>query len=54
MALTPLPVRVRIKLAVVGTYGPVSGAAKGGMDELWHQTKGMYTPPAEKPPKQFT
>src|SRR6202000_1733497 len=46
----------KIKRVVVSTYQSVSGAGKAGMDELWDQTKGVYsfgpTPP-KKFPKQI-
>ena len=54
VALKPLHDRARIKRVVVSTYQSVSGAGKGGIDELWDQTKSMYNPTDEKPPKQFT
>ncbi len=54
VALKPLHDRARIKRVVVSTYQSVSGAGKGGMDELWDQTKGMYVPGQEKEPNQFT
>ena len=54
VALKPLHDRARIKRVVVSTYQSVSGAGKGGMDELWDQTKAVYNPTDDKPPKQFT
>ena len=54
VALKPLHDRARIKRVVVSTYQSVSGAGKGGADELWDQTKSIYNPTDEKPPKQFT
>ncbi|MBF9048537.1 aspartate-semialdehyde dehydrogenase [Roseobacter sp. HKCCD9010] len=54
VALKPLHDRATIKRVVVSTYQSVSGAGKGGMDELWDQTKGMYVPGQEKDPDQFT
>ena len=54
VALKPLHDRARIKRVVVSTYQSVSGAGKGGMDELWDQTKGMYVPGQEKDPAKFT
>ncbi|QDC08378.1 aspartate-semialdehyde dehydrogenase [Oceanicola sp. D3] len=53
VALKPLHDRAKIKRVVVSTYQSVSGAGKGGMDELWDQTKGMYVPGQEKAPEQF-
>ncbi len=54
VALKPLHDRARIKRVVVSTYQSVSGAGKGGIDELWDQTKAMYNPTDDKPAKQFT
>jgi len=54
VALKPLHDRARIKRVVVSTYQSVSGAGKEGMDELWDQTKAIYNPTAEVPPKKFT
>jgi aspartate-semialdehyde dehydrogenase len=53
VALKPLHDRARIKRVVVATYQSVSGAGKEGMDELWDQTKAVYNPTAEVPPKKF-
>jgi len=54
VALKPLHDRARIKRVVVATYQSVSGAGKEGMDELWDQTKAVYNPTDNKPPKKFT
>ena len=54
VALKPLHERARIRRVVVSTYQSVSGAGKGGIDELWDQTKAIYNPTDDKPPKQFT
>lgn len=54
VALKPLHDRARIKRVVVSTYQSVSGAGKGGADELWDQTKGIYVPGQEKEPETFT
>ncbi len=54
VALKPLHDRARIKRVVVSTYQSVSGAGKGGIDELWDQTKSIYNPTDDKPPRQFT
>ena len=54
VALKPLHDRARIKRVVVSTYQSVSGAGKEGMDELWEQTKAVYNPTSEVPPKKFT
>ncbi len=54
VALKPLHDRVPIKRVVVSTYQSVSGAGKGGMDELWDQTKAIYNPTDEKHPEKFT
>ena len=53
VALKPLHDRARIKRVVVSTYQSVSGAGKEGMDELWDQTKAVYNPTQEVPPKKF-
>jgi aspartate-semialdehyde dehydrogenase len=39
---------------VVATYQSVSGAGKEGIDELWDQTKAVYNPTSEVPPKKFS
>jgi aspartate-semialdehyde dehydrogenase len=54
VALKPLHDRARIKRVVVATYQSVSGAGKEGMDELWDQTKAVYNPTDEMPPKKFS
>ena len=54
VALAPLHEENPIKRVVVSTYQSVSGAGKEAMDELWHQTKGMYVPGQELEPKKFT
>ncbi len=54
VALKPLHDRARIRRVVVSTYQSVSGAGKDGMDELWDQTKAVYNPTAEVPPKKFS
>ena len=54
VALKPLHDRATIKRVVVSTYQSVSGAGKEGADELWDQTKSIYNPTDEKPPKKFT
>src|SRR6201995_2593906 len=43
VALKPLHDRARIKRVVVATYQSVSGAGKDAMDELFAQTKAVYT-----------
>jgi aspartate-semialdehyde dehydrogenase len=43
VALKPLHDRFGIKRVVVATYQSVSGAGKDGMDELFAQTKAVYT-----------
>ncbi|MEZ5789139.1 MAG: aspartate-semialdehyde dehydrogenase [Xanthobacteraceae bacterium] len=43
VALKPLHDRARIKRVVVSTYQSVSGAGKDAMDELFAQTKAIYT-----------
>ncbi|WP_420004828.1 aspartate-semialdehyde dehydrogenase [Arenibacterium sp. LLYu02] len=54
VALKPLHDRAKIKRVVVSTYQSVSGAGKEGMDELWDQTKAVYNPTSDVPPKKFT
>ncbi|MFN3209827.1 MAG: aspartate-semialdehyde dehydrogenase [Roseovarius sp.] len=53
VALKPLHDRARIKRVVVSTYQATSGAGKEGVDELWDQTKAIYNPTDEVPPKKF-
>ena len=43
VALKPLHDRARIKRVVVATYQSVSGAGKDAMDELFTQTKAVFT-----------
>ena len=43
VALKPLHDRAKIKRVVVSTYQSVSGAGKDGMDELFSQTKAVFT-----------
>jgi aspartate-semialdehyde dehydrogenase len=43
VALKPLHDRVRVKRVVVATYQSVSGAGKDAMDELFSQTKAVFT-----------
>jgi aspartate-semialdehyde dehydrogenase len=43
VALKPLHDRAKIKRVVVATYQSVSGAGKDAMDELFSQTKAVYT-----------
>jgi len=43
VALKPLHDRAKIKRVVVSTYQSVSGGGKKNMDELWLQTKGIYS-----------
>ncbi|MEO9649545.1 MAG: aspartate-semialdehyde dehydrogenase [Roseobacter sp.] len=53
VALKPLHDRATIKRVVVSTYQSVSGSGKDGIDELWDQTKSIYNPVDNKPPKKF-
>ncbi|MBC6443634.1 MAG: aspartate-semialdehyde dehydrogenase [Rhodobacteraceae bacterium] len=53
VALKPLHDRAKIRRVVVSTYQSVSGAGKAGMDELWNQTRAVYNPISEVPPKTF-
>ena len=43
VALKPLHDKAKIKRVVVSTYQSVSGAGKDGMDELFEQTKAVFT-----------
>ena len=52
VALKPLHDAVGVKRVVVSTYQSVSGAGKKAMDELWLQTKGIYSND-EFPPVNF-
>ncbi len=49
VALKPLHDRATIKRVVVSTYQSVSGGGKKNMDELWLQTKGIYSNDDLKP-----
>src|SRR5579872_6983254 len=56
VALKPLHDAATIKRAVVATYQSVSGSGKAAMDELWDQTKGVYSLGPSEPkvyPKQI-
>lgn len=53
VALKPLHDRAKIKRVVVSTYQSVSGGGKKNMDELWLQTKGIYSN-SELPAVNFT
>jgi aspartate-semialdehyde dehydrogenase len=56
VALKPLHDRATIKRVVVATYQSVSGAGKEAMDELFTQTRAIFsaqTPDAEKFPKRI-
>jgi aspartate-semialdehyde dehydrogenase len=57
VALKPLHDRAKIKRVVVATYQSVSGAGKEAMDELFSQTKAVFTmeelPPSKKFPKRM-
>jgi aspartate-semialdehyde dehydrogenase len=53
VALKPLHDKARITRIVVATYQSVSGAGKEAMDELFSQTKSVYTL-EETPAKKFT
>ncbi|WIY26610.1 aspartate-semialdehyde dehydrogenase [Parasedimentitalea psychrophila] len=54
VALKPLHDRATIKRVVVSTYQSVSGSGTKGIDELWDQTKSIYNPTDNKPPRTFT
>ncbi len=54
MALKPLLDLARIKRVVVATYQSTSGGGKAAMDELFNQTRGVFTnQPANKSKEQF-
>lgn len=56
VALKPLHDAATIKRVVVSTYQSVSGTGKSAMDELFNQTKGVYTNQTPEPdvyPKQI-
>src|SRR5207302_689581 len=53
IALKPLHDKAKIKRVVVATYQSVSGAGKAAMDELFSQTKSVYTL-EETASKKFT
>ncbi|MEQ3672809.1 aspartate-semialdehyde dehydrogenase [Pseudophaeobacter sp.] len=53
VALKPLHERAKIKRVVVSTYQSVSGSGKEAIDELWEQTKAIYNPTKEVPPKVY-
>jgi aspartate-semialdehyde dehydrogenase len=56
VALKPLHDAAGIKRVVVSTYQSVSGAGKAAMDELWDQTKAVYSLGPTEPkalPKQI-
>jgi aspartate-semialdehyde dehydrogenase len=53
VALKPLHDAATIRRVVVATYQSVSGAGKDAMDELWHQTKGIFVTDSPEP-KVFT
>ncbi len=53
VALKPLHDAAKIKRVVVSTYQSVSGSGKGGMDELFEQSRDIFV--GDQPtPKQFT
>jgi aspartate-semialdehyde dehydrogenase len=53
VALKPLHDAARIKRVVVSTYQSVSGAGKGGMDELFEQSRNIFVGDQNEP-KFFT
>lgn len=55
VALKPLHDIAKIKRVVVATYQSTSGAGKAAMDELFNQTRGIYTnEPVTKHQQKFT
>lgn len=53
VVLKPIHDAATIKRVVVATYQAVSGAGKEAMDELFEQTRSMFTPGQSVPPKKF-
>lgn len=53
VALKPLHDRATIKRVIVSTYQSVSGSGKEAMEELWEQTKAVYNPTSDVPPKVY-
>ena len=53
VALKPLHDRAKIKRIVVATYQSTSGAGNDAMEELFHQTKGIFVGDSVEP-KKFT
>ncbi|MBF0132634.1 MAG: aspartate-semialdehyde dehydrogenase [Magnetococcales bacterium] len=53
VVLKPIHDAAVIKRVVVATYQAVSGAGKEAMDELFEQTRSMFTPGQSVPPKKF-
>ncbi|HEU0283865.1 MAG TPA: aspartate-semialdehyde dehydrogenase [Sphingomicrobium sp.] len=51
VALKPLHDAAKIKRVVVATYQSVSGAGKGGMDELFEQSRNIFVGDANEPKK---
>jgi aspartate-semialdehyde dehydrogenase len=51
VALKPLHDRATIKRVVVATYQSVSGAGRDAMDELFEQTRGVFTTDIPEPAK---
>lgn len=49
VALKPLHTMARVKRVVCSTYQSVSGAGKPAMDELYHQTKGVFVNDKNQP-----
>jgi len=49
VALKPLHELAKIKRVIVSTYQSVSGSGKAAMDELYHQTKGVYVSDIKEP-----
>ncbi|MGI8704819.1 MAG: aspartate-semialdehyde dehydrogenase [Sphingomicrobium sp.] len=49
VALKPLDDAARIKRVVVATYQSVSGAGKGGMDELFNQSRNIFVGDSNDP-----
>ena len=53
VALKPLADAFGLQRVILSTYQSVSGAGQKGMDELWEQTRGLYSQ-QEVEPEKFT
>ena len=53
VVLKPIIDAVGVERVVASTYQSVSGAGKEGIDELWEQTRAIYTQGEDVPPSTF-